>query len=59
MRETIRAWLENGETFLLDVIFEQRRGYMASLVRGILYCLSKIFQVAVKTRRFLYNVRIR
>jgi tetraacyldisaccharide 4'-kinase len=58
MRETIRAWLENGETFLLDVIFEQRRGYMASLVRGILYCLSKIFQVAVKTRRFLYNVRI-
>jgi tetraacyldisaccharide 4'-kinase len=58
MRETIRAWLENGETFFLDVIFEQRHGYMASLVRGILYCLSKIFQVAVKTRRFLYNVRI-
>jgi tetraacyldisaccharide 4'-kinase len=58
MRETIRAWTENVETFLLDVIFEQRHGYMASLVRGILYCLSKIFQVAVKTRRFLYNVRI-
>ncbi len=58
MRETIRAWTESVETFLLDVIFEQRHGYMASLVRGILYCLSKIFQVAVKTRRFLYNVRI-
>ncbi|MDB6123075.1 MAG: lpxK [Pedosphaera sp.] len=58
MRETLRAWTESIETFLLDVIFEQRHGYMASLVRGILYCLSKVFQVAVKTRRFLYNVRI-
>ncbi|EEF57991.1 tetraacyldisaccharide 4'-kinase [Pedosphaera parvula] len=58
MRESIRAWTESIETFLLDVIFEQRRGYVAGLVRAILYSLSKIFQVAVKTRRFLYNVRI-
>jgi tetraacyldisaccharide 4'-kinase len=58
MRESIRYWTESIETFLLDVIFEQRRGSMAALVRGILYTLSKIFEVAVKTRRFLYNVRI-
>ena len=27
-------------------------------MRAVLFALSKIFQVAVKTRRFLYNVRI-
>ena len=58
MRESFRVWTENLETFFLEVIFEQRRGFKAALVRSILYALSKIFQVAVKTRRFLYNVRI-
>ena len=27
-------------------------------MRVVLYCCSKVFQVAIKTRRFLYNVRI-
>ena len=58
MRESFRVWTENLETFFLEVIFEQRRGYRATLVRSILYVLSKVFQVAVKFRRFLYNVRI-
>ncbi len=59
MRETIRDWTENIETFYLDVIFEQRPGYRATLLRGILYVCSKLFLVvAVKARRFLYNVRI-
>jgi len=58
MRETIRAWTEATETFVLEVIFEQRAGKLAGLVRSILFGLSKIFQVAVKARRFLYNVRI-
>src|SRR5260221_5880275 len=58
MRERFRAWTENLETFLLEVIFEQRRGTRATLVRSFLYGCSKIFQVAIKTRRFLYNVRI-
>jgi tetraacyldisaccharide 4'-kinase len=58
MRETIRAWTETTETFVLEVIFEQRRGKRAALVRSLLFLLSKVFQVAVKTRRFLYNVRI-
>jgi tetraacyldisaccharide 4'-kinase len=58
MRETFRAWTENLETFLLEVILEERRGTRASLVRGLLYGCSKIFQVAIKLRRFLYNVRI-
>ena len=58
MRERLRAWLEGLETFLLEVILEERRGPRASLVRGLLYLLSKVFQVAIKFRRFLYNVRI-
>jgi tetraacyldisaccharide 4'-kinase len=58
MREKLRVWTENFETFLLEVILEERKGTRESLVRGILYGLSKVFQVAVKTRRFLYNFRI-
>jgi tetraacyldisaccharide 4'-kinase len=58
MREQFRAWIENLETFLLEVILEQRPGKRAAIVRTLLYCLSKLFQVAIKIRRFLYNVRI-
>jgi tetraacyldisaccharide 4'-kinase len=58
MRERLRAWTENLETFFLEVIVEERRGARESLVRGLLFALSKLFQAAVKTRRFLYNVRI-
>src|SRR5436305_1008609 len=58
MRETLRVWTETLETFLLEVILEERRGTRAALVRALLYGCSKIFQVAIKTRRFLYNVRI-
>ncbi len=58
MREWIRVWTENAETFVLEVIFEQRRGAKAALARAFLYLCSKLFEVAVKARRFLYNVRI-
>jgi len=58
MRETLRGWTENLETFLLEVILEERPGNRAAIVRTLLYGCSKIFQVAIKVRRFLYNVRI-
>src|SRR5260221_10949841 len=59
MRESIRVWWENAEPFFLEVILEQRQDYRAKIVRAFLYVLSKIFLVvAVKARRFLYNVRI-
>ncbi|HZF02646.1 MAG TPA: tetraacyldisaccharide 4'-kinase [Methylomirabilota bacterium] len=58
MRETFREWIENLETFVLEVIFEQRRDFKANVTRGLLFGSSKIFQVAVKLRRWLYNVRI-
>ena len=58
MREQLRAWTERLETFLLEVIVEERRGTRAALVRGLLYSFSKVFEAGVKTRRFLYNFRI-
>lgn len=58
MREKLRAWAESLETFLLEVILEERRGTRATLVRAVLWALSKVFEVLIKIRRFLYNVRI-
>src|SRR5579862_8492797 len=58
MREKWRVWVETFETFILEVIFEERRGTLAQLTRGGLFFLSKLFQVAVKTRHFLYKYRI-
>jgi tetraacyldisaccharide 4'-kinase len=58
MREKLRAWAENLETFVLEVIFEERKGARAAMMRGFLLGLSKIFTMAVKGRRWLYNVRI-
>ncbi|MCP5525328.1 MAG: tetraacyldisaccharide 4'-kinase [Verrucomicrobiales bacterium] len=58
MRERLRAWSEGLETFVLEVIFEQRRGKRAALLRSTLFVLSKAFQVAVKCRRILYRTRM-
>jgi tetraacyldisaccharide 4'-kinase len=58
MREMFRAWTENVETFVLEVITEQRRDKKAAAARMFLYSCSKLFQLAIKTRRFLYDVRI-
>ncbi len=58
MRERFRVWIETLETFILEVIFEERRGKRAAIARALLFCLSKVFAVAVKFRRFLYNARI-
>lgn len=58
MREWFRSWTENAETFVLEVISGERRGKRAAILRAALYILSKLFALAVKFRRFLYNVRI-
>jgi tetraacyldisaccharide 4'-kinase len=58
MSDRVRAWTESLETFVLEVIFGQRRGKRAAVVRGLLLSLSKVFLVAVKGRQFLYNFRI-
>jgi tetraacyldisaccharide 4'-kinase len=58
MRESFRVWVEALETFVLEVIFEERRDARAAIMRAFLLGGSKLFQVAVKARRWLYNVRI-
>src|SRR5881296_1006066 len=58
MRETLRVWTENFETFVLEVILEERGGKRAAILRVVLALLSKVFAVAVKIRRFLYDVRL-
>ena len=58
MREQFRAWTETLETFFQEVIVEERRGTRETLVRALLYGCSKVFEAAIKLRRFLYNVRI-
>lgn len=58
MRQSFRTWTENLETFFVEVILEERPGTRAALFRMLMYGCSKVFQMAVKTRRFLYNWRI-
>src|SRR5215471_18158053 len=59
MREKLRAWTEAVETFFVEVVLEERRGTGASLARAGLFVLSKAYLLlAVKARRFLYNIRI-
>jgi tetraacyldisaccharide 4'-kinase len=58
VREKFRAWTENVETFFMEVILGERGGARATVARAVLYGFSQLFQVAIKTRRFLYNVRI-
>jgi tetraacyldisaccharide 4'-kinase len=58
MLEPLRAWSENLETFWREVNFGDQRGTRAALARALLYLCSHVFQVAIKTRRFLYDVRI-
>jgi len=58
MRETYQEWLESLETFVLEVISDQRRGKRAAALRIVLLCLSKVWLVAVKIRRFLYDFRV-
>lgn len=58
MPETFRNWAEETEQFVLEVIFDRRRGKRATVVRTVLYGMSKVFEGIVKARKFLYDVRI-
>jgi tetraacyldisaccharide 4'-kinase len=58
MRDTLRRWTENIETFVLEVILGERRDKRAAAARVLLLLLSRLFAVGVKIRRFLYDVRI-
>ncbi len=58
MRDYFRDWIEKVETFILQVIFEERHDWRARCTRAGLFLGSKLFQVLVVIRRWLYNVRI-
>jgi len=58
MRDTTRVWIEAIETFVLEVIFEERRGKRAAIARFMLHLLSGVFLVLVKLRRLLYDLRL-
>jgi tetraacyldisaccharide 4'-kinase len=58
MAESLRRWTEDAETFFLEVIFEQRRGRLATVVRGVLQGLSYWYRAAIKVRRLLYDTRL-
>jgi tetraacyldisaccharide 4'-kinase len=58
MRETIQSWTERTETFVLAVITGERRDKLAEALLVVLLGLSKVFELAVRCRLFLYQHRI-
>ena len=50
--------LENLEQFGIDVVLERRHGVRASILRGILYALSFVYDRLVQLRLYFYRKRI-
>src|SRR5205809_4981189 len=50
--------LEQLEEFGIDVVLERRHGVRASILRGILYALSFVYDRIVQLRLFLYRHRL-
>src|SRR6201993_2780437 len=50
--------LENLEQFGIDVILGRRQGFRASILRGLLYALSFLYERIVQFRLYLYRKRI-
>src|ERR671923_1533894 len=50
--------LENLEQFGIDVVLERRHGVRASILRGILYALSFVYDRLVQLRLYFYRKRV-
>ena len=50
--------LEALEQFGIDVVLERRRGFRASILRGILLALSSVYERIVQLRLWLYRKRL-
>jgi tetraacyldisaccharide 4'-kinase len=50
--------IENLDQFAIDVILERRRGVRASVLRGMLYALSFVYERLVQLRLYLYRRRV-
>lgn len=57
-RRHVGRFRESAEQFVLDVIQGRRAGRWATIVLGVLYVLSRVYQAAVRVRLFLYDKRI-
>lgn len=51
-------WTENIEQYVLDVIFERKRDWLAKLASGLLLGLSRIYESGVQVRLLLWRHRI-
>jgi len=51
-------WTETVEQYVLDVIFERRKNLGARLTSAFLLALSKLYQIGVQVRMFLWRQRI-
>jgi len=58
MWQKLRQVREKIETFVVEVITEQRDDKLAVFTRGILFVCSKIFGLGVALRRVLYSHRV-
>ena len=54
----LQTCAEDFETFVLDVIFERRRGKRANLMRVLLTALSQVFALGVQLRLWCYRMRL-
>ena len=50
--------LEKLEEFGIDVVLERRHGVRASILRGILYALSFVYDRIVQLRLYFYRKRV-
>ena len=50
--------LEQLEEFGIDVVLERRHGVRASILRGILYALSFVYDRLVQLRLYFYRKRV-
>src|SRR5438067_12889920 len=50
--------LEQLEEFGIDVVLERRHGVRASILRGILYALSFVYDWLVQLRPYFYRNRV-
>ncbi|MBM3877652.1 MAG: tetraacyldisaccharide 4'-kinase [Verrucomicrobia bacterium] len=58
MREMLREWTESLETKVLQVMFETQPGKGTVFIRQLLFALSHLFRLGVKSRLLLYDLRI-
>lgn len=58
LRRQFKEWLDQFARFTVDVIYERRRGALAKVWAGVLWCFSLLFHAVSVSRYQLYKYRI-